>query len=374
MTRLVDPEERKAAVRRVLQNGTSLLLAYVLPRLCTFLSVVVAARLLGAGTFGAYGTAAGFATLLSVLSTLGMLQLLVRDIAQRPEAAARLLRAAHVVKTVSGAAMVALLVLLARVLDYPPEVTNAAMVLALGYWIGSYVENFAAYFQGTERMQVWAEASGLFGLVAGVLGVAAIALTRSIVWFSAALLVAQLAALAWLLVRAPADVRWGARPGPGEVASLARATLPFAVAFTLLTVHYRIDVLLIAGLRTAEEVGFYAAAYKFVDVFHALVLVAVGAMCPRLARIAQGRGSGRWAATRASELVLLVAVPTGFALWVLSETLVLLVFGASYAAAVPVLATLALVFPAFAVNLLGGYVLGAERRMGLFALLYAGGL
>src|SRR5690606_39252000 len=84
-------------------------------------------------------------------------------------------------------------------------------------------------------------------------------------------------ALAWLLARLPAEARRGGRVEAVEALRLVRALAPFAAAFVALTVYYKVDVLLLARWRDAAEVGLYAAAYKFVDVAHALALVAAGA-------------------------------------------------------------------------------------------------
>src|SRR5690606_21489272 len=149
-----------AGVRRVLHNAASLLLAYVLPRLFTLGSVVVAARVLGAADFGAYSTAAAFAVLLSIVATLGMTPLLVREIARAPGRAPALLAAAHAVKTASNVLMLALLFVLARyVLAYPAPVVVASLLLGVSYAVGAYVENLAAWFQAVERMHVWTQAS-----------------------------------------------------------------------------------------------------------------------------------------------------------------------------------------------------------------------
>ena len=91
--------------RRVAANALWLFLAYAPPRLLTFGSTVVAARVLGAREFGAYATAAAFAVILSIVATLGMTPLLIRDIAKAPERAGSLLRAAHVVKLVMSGIM-----------------------------------------------------------------------------------------------------------------------------------------------------------------------------------------------------------------------------------------------------------------------------
>ena len=320
----------RAGVRGVVANGAALFLAYALPRVLTLGSVVVAARRLGAGGFGDYGTAAALAVVLSILCTLGMAPLLVRDIARDPAAAPRLMRGAHLVKSVAGAVMLALLLFVTRVLGYPPEVRGAAALLGIGYWLGSYGENLAAYFQGVERMRVCSEAGAAFGLTSGAAGVFLVLRTGSPVWFAAAFTLGQAASLAWYVLRAPAGVRRGAPIGAAELRRWARDALPFAAAFVALTVHYKLDVLLLQRVGTPTDVGVYAAAYKFVDVFHALVLVAVGALFPRLARAAAERPAGRWTATRATELLILASVPVAALLWLLRAPLVATLFGAGY--------------------------------------------
>jgi O-antigen/teichoic acid export membrane protein len=368
-----EPEVRPDHVKSLVRNVAALLAAYVLPKAFVFASVVVAARLLGTSDFGDYGTAGAFATILSILVSLGMQPLLVRDIARDPAAAPRLLRAAHIVKLLAGAVMFAALLLLARALNFAPEVTGVALVLAMGYWLATLGDNFNAYFQGVERMGVCSEASTLFGLVSAIAGVALAVSTRSMLWFAAAFPLGQVASLLWLVSRAPAAVRRGAEARPDDVARLAKTALPFALAFALLTVHYKMDLLILRSFRPAEEVGLYSAAYRFVDVFHALVLVGVGAVFPRLSRaagLAIANGS-RWAARRSAELVLLVAVPAAAGLWLLRAPLIG-VFGPEFVGSIELLALLAPALPALALNLHGGYVLGAAGRMRSMAGLYAG--
>jgi O-antigen/teichoic acid export membrane protein len=160
-----------AAVRRVGLNAASLLAAYVLPRVFTIGAIVLAARILGTQRFGEYGAAAAFAVILSLLATLGMHPLLVRDLARDPALAPRLLRAAHLVKSTSVAVMLVLVFALSRWgVGFEGDALTAALLLGVAYALGAYTENLSAYFHATERMHVWAEASALNGLVTGSLG------------------------------------------------------------------------------------------------------------------------------------------------------------------------------------------------------------
>ena len=363
-------------LRRIFINALSLLFAYGLPRVFTLGAVVVAARVLGTGEFGAYGTAAALAVILSILSTLGMMPLLIRDIAREPERAPELVRSAHLLKTIANGVMLATLLVVAKwLLAYPDPVVATALLLGVSYALGSYVENMSAYFQAMERMHVWMQASVAFGLVTGGLGAALVWTTSSMVWFAFAPIVGQAAALFWLVRQAPLPVRRGERAPWSGVRTLALEMVPFGAAFVALTVYYKIDVLLLAELRSPTDVGLYTAAYQFWDVAQALSLVAIAAVYPRLSRIAPQNGTGeRWAGTRVTELMLLAVVPACALLWLLKRALIETLYGASYVDAIPVLGRLSPALPALAVNLFAGYILAAAGRMTHVAALYAVGI
>lgn len=370
-------DARAAGVRRVIANALSLLLAYALPRAALVISTIVAARALGPAAFGAYGTAAAFAVILSIVSTLGMQTLLVREMARAPASAGALLRAAHRVKTVANAVMLPLLVMLAAgPLGYAADVTAAALMLGLAYAVGSYVENLAAYYQSVERMHVWTQASAAFGIVTAVTGIALVLATRTAVWYAASPIAGQVVALAWLHTRLPAHVRRARPAALTQVAALGRALAPFAAAFIALTLYYKTDVLLLAAWRSAEQVGIHAAAYRFVDMAQALVIVAAAAVYPRLARsapAAPSRGEG-WAAGRVAELLLLAAAPAAVCLAFAREPVIRLLYGTGYAAAAPVLGILAFTTVPLAFAIFAGYALGAAGRMRVVALAYTAAL
>jgi O-antigen/teichoic acid export membrane protein len=359
------------AVRPVARNAAALLLAYVLPRALTFLAAVAAARALGAGDFGAYGTAAALAVVLSIVATLGMIPLLVREFAQHPERSPALMRAAHWVKTGSNLVMLAGVVGLARLLGYSSQIQAATLLLGVSYAIGAYVENLAAYFQATERMYAWTQASAAYGLVTGAVGGLAVIATSNLLLFSAAPILGQAAALAWLLGRLPPPVRRGAHASWMDVRRLLRCLAPFAISFVVLTVYAKLDVLLLAHWWPQPEVGLYAAGYKFVDATRALAGVGAVAVYPRLSRAEAGSAADvQVAGKRLTGLALLVAIPLAAALWAARAPVIDVVFGAAYRGSIPVLAFQAAVLPALALDVVALYVLAAAGRMRWVALLY----
>ena len=361
-------------MRRILVNALSLLLAYALPRIFTVGAVILAARVLGTTQFGAYGTAAAFAVILSIVATLGMAPLLVREMARSPERSGALLGAAHRFKTASNAVMLVSLYVLGRwVFEYPPDVLAGAMLLGLAYAIAAYAENLSAYFQSIERMHVWTQASASYGLVTGAVGAALVVTTGSVVAFCAAPIAGQVAALSWLLLRLPRTVRETHAREPVRLGWLLAALGPFAAGFVFLTVHSKIDILVLAQIRTPDDVGVYVAGYKFIDLAQALAVVIAAAVYPRLSRVAPADAErGQWAGQRLIELSVLAAALAGALLVVAREPIVELLFGEAYRATAAVVLFLGIAVPALVLNIVSGYVLAAAGRMRDVAMVYAG--
>jgi lipopolysaccharide exporter len=372
-----DAAESGAAVRRVLLNTGALVCAYALPRVLTLGAVVLAARTLGAARFGAYGAAGAAAVIMSIVSTAGMQPLLVREMARNPRAAPRLLRAAHWLKTALNVLMLATLWLFAvHVFGLSGDALAAALLLGLGYALGSYAENLAAYFQAIERMHVWTAANAAYGIVAGLAGAALIWFTRSLPWFCTAMVLGQLACIGWLY---RAYRRAHRDPVPAGAAvfdvfdarALLRSALPFAAAFLALTVYYKADVLVLARLLAPADVGIYTAAYKLVDITQALALAAIIASYPRLARAARDRLTpDRWAATRLAEVALLIVTPAAALAFLWKSQIVHVLYGGGYGAAALPAGLLAVALVPLALNLLAGYILAATDGMKLMAALY----
>lgn len=366
---------RPEGLRRVAGNAAALLLASGLPRLFTVTSMVIAARVLGADEFGDYGTAASLAVILGLLVSMGLSPYLVREFVQRPGDAPRLMDAANKLKVGASFLMMGALVLLGHfILRYPSDLLLAAAFLGLAQAIAGYAENLVGHFQAIERMHVWTQASSAVGLVAGVAGIVLIVATENLAWFCAAAALGQAAGLAWLHFRGPGRPS-GVRADWEDVRELLFAAAPFAAAFLVMTMYYRLDILILRELRTRPEVGIYTAATKFAEIVTSVILGAVAAAYPPVSRAARRLNGGeRWAGTRLVEFVILSAVPASAALWLIRSEAVRLVFSAEYGDAAAVLGLLAISFPALGINLLAGYLLAATDRMRTFLLVYFGGL
>jgi O-antigen/teichoic acid export membrane protein len=115
----------------------------------------------------------------------------------------------------------------------------------------------------------------------------------------------------------------------------------YAMTGVLGQVLYKADIVLLAALAGAREAGIYAAAFKFLDLFYKIPILAGRVFSPSLFK----RSANDWPAyrklasgySRAQALIGAIAFLVTF---LLAEELVLFAFGSEYAESVPILKVL----------------------------------
>jgi O-antigen/teichoic acid export membrane protein len=132
---------------------------------------------------------------------------------------------------------------------------------------------------------------------------------------------------------------------------MLREALPFYLAGAFTLVYARADVLLLKPLSTDAEVGAYRAAGQLVDVVKQLPVLLMTATFPQLARGYQDSRAGLVRTERALiGLLLGGGLLIGATLAVAADPIIMLLFGAEFARAVPALRVLAVAVPLAFVN------------------------
>jgi PST family polysaccharide transporter len=138
----------------------------------------------------------------------------------------------------------------------------------------------------------------------------------------------------------------------------------------LAAVTHHADLVVVGRVLGTAALGFYQIAYKVPELTLLLLSREISTVVfPALARIGAERGDVRAAYLAALRLVSLLALPAGAAMAVLAEPLVLVLFGAEWRPATPILRALAAYSGFRAVGAHAGDVLKATGRPHLLATL-----
>jgi O-antigen/teichoic acid export membrane protein len=296
--------------------------------------VIYAARVLGTAGYGVFSYAVTLAGFLTLFIDPGINSILIREVSKSSEEEQkRMFSTTLVMKLCLLAAGVLLVVFVAPFFSTLPGARVLLPLVALIITFDTVREFFSSFIRAKEKMEWEAGiflltnaaivifgfiflsfrpnvASFTWGYVAGT-AIGAIVATfvmrrylKKIFSFFSARLIKPILSSAW----------------------------PFAVTGALGSLLTSTDILIISWMRTAPEVGIYAAAIRIVQVFYIVPAILQLSTLPLFARLAQKDNEKfRAGLERTVGLVFLVSIPLALGGAILGTQVVTFIFGAAYA-------------------------------------------
>jgi PST family polysaccharide transporter len=329
-----------AEERRVWGNTLLLSGGEAVGQVANFLFVVLVARTFGPELLGVYALAMAVGSVLCILVSFGSISLLTRTIG---ESAERGSRARAVLAPVHMMMALAVGGLATAVSFGAAQQNETAVVLSTVIAYQILVRLTAIQLteaRGRERMRIVAVLTAVRRMA-----ILAAALTAHWLWPAhigmmfalplTALAVLAAAVLATRRMEGYSTLLWR----PREAREWMGRCRPFLSLVVLSTAYDRLGILLLSALAGAAAAGTFLSGERVVTALHLFSAMLAGAALPALSRL-QERDSERaeLLATRCLRLLLLVTAPLAAILSLVSEDLIVLVFGEGYRAAAAVLA------------------------------------
>ena len=328
---------------------------------------VLAARRLSHEEFGifAIGTTIGWIGV--VASDFGLQLHLTRAVSATPAAALHLLRRWLRVRV--AAALGALLVVTVGLsLVSSRAVALPIALFALGYLAGGVVEFLHHFYRGLARTDI--ESTLTISMRLGTLAAGALVL-----WLRPEPTVLALSMLAAPVLAVAYSVRLAFRLASsmsadgvdaphGGLPEFMREVAPIGAGIVLSALYFRIDVFLLQAWQGIETVGLYNAVFRLIEAARLFPAAALAVALPMLVRAGNAT-----TVIRLSGALAAFGVPLAVAIWAASEPLVQLLYGPSYAGAVPAFRILIAAFPLMALNYALTHQLIAWNGQRAYALL-----
>ena len=335
----------------------------------------------GTALFGEYTTVIAFLQLFGVVVDLGLTLTLPAMLAEckNKEAEERLVGTAFWTRLFSSAVLFGCAPLLALAInDWSSTVHSAVVVGAIAYTFMSGATVLIGVFQ--KYQQIWRAslAEVLSRIVLVVLTGIGVILGWQVIPFVAILIAANVVWLGLTLwfMRPIMTIRFGWSWFVCK-AILARSW-PIALSICFNLIYLKTDILFLSMFRSAEEVGLYGLAYRFLDVVTNIPVMYMGILLPALA--------ADWTRKAFTDvhkhiritasLFWIISVPLMVGTLLLSGPVLRLIGGEAYVPAAPMLQLLILAVPALFLGGLFGHVIVAlnkQRQMisryGLVALM-----
>jgi len=356
----------------VAKNTAWLFTGQMASRALRALIVIYAARLLGVASWGAFSYALGVATFLTVFSDIGIGALLTREGAKSPEMRSRYLATAIGTKLflLTG---IALLVI--AFFPYLTKIEEAAAIMPILIFVfifDTLRDLGSAFSRALEKMEV--EAILQIFTNACIVALGFLALTLQGTSYALALAYAAgsglgLLGMFYALRRHLKGVfrNFSLR----LVKEIIVAAWPFGLFGIMGIVMLNTDVIMLGWLRTPEEVGYYAAAQKLVQLLYVIPTIVATAIFPTLTRLAKTHTEeAKRLLERNVARSFVAAIPIAAIGVLLGPWIIKLSFGAAYEPATYVfqilMATVLIIFPSALVgNAVFAY--GETRSFARFA-------
>ena len=308
--------------RRTVRNTALLFAARSLSKVLVFATVVVTQRALGATGYGQFAAIVVFSNIASIFADLGLQVVFVREASRHLDDMGSFLSVTIAAKlplaAFSGVILAVSVWLLAP--DLLPLVGPVFALMVVTSAANLLRSTF--YASGEMRYEVVAiGGETVVLLVATVLvalfkqGVAAFIWAYTLSYAFTTVYAAVVTQRRWARLR----LSWN-----GELLrKLLRSGLPFALAFVLSTIYFRIDVVILKSLRGDDQVAYYNAAYKFLDGLSFIPQAAMNAVFPALSVIhLRGRGPMREAYTGAYRLLAAMGMPVAIGCVILAPEII----------------------------------------------------
>ncbi|HMK33771.1 MAG TPA: flippase [Desulfomonilaceae bacterium] len=321
------------------KNTFALAVPNVLNPFISFVLILMISRSLGVDGLGEYSLVLAYVGIFSTFASLGLGDLVVRELARNPEDVHTFFVNAGVFGAISSLASMIIMDACVLAMGYGQEVVKATVIMSFSLVASTAMTYLEAIFRSVEKSKYIA----LTYLAENALRVGACVLLLlngyGIIALFFAVLVSRILALLMLfsfyrkLLGMP-----GWRFKPEIWRTLWKEAPTFTSIAIFSTIHLSLDQIMLSKLQTIESVGIYSAADRLLSICKTVPVAFASALLPFFSqRMATGFQGLRRITEDSLRYLSLVLFPVVVGTVVLGDSIITMMYGATFVAAGPVL-------------------------------------
>ena len=298
------------------------------------------ARYLGPGDFGSLNYAMAFVGLFAALASLGLQNIVVRDLVRRPQQQDELIASAFVLRLVGATLAIGLAFTVISLLR-PDDPVARTLVLIMSVALLPQAVDLVDYRnQASMNARPIVLIRNAAFLVFSSIKIAIILNQGSILMFAVAFSAETIVVAIAFMVYARAS-GWAIRlrsASRAECLRLLKEIWPLILAGVSVTIYMRIDQIMLGEMLNDEAVGLFAAAVRISEIWYFMPAAVMAAAAPVLTRL--HRESPQLYQDKTLSVIRLLVwtgIAAGFLFLVLSRFLVAWLYGPSYLGSADVL-------------------------------------
>lgn len=328
------------SLRRVAGNtGWLMIDRLVRMGLGVFVTVWIA-RYLGPSRFGSLNFAISFIALFATLTTLGLENIVVKEVVLAGEEAPEILGTALLLRMMGSALSPLLAIVIIRKIEpHDREAVVLVTLLSLGL-VFQALDTIDSYFQSQlqSKLTVWAKNSAF--LLVAAFRIYLIHHKGSVRSFA----VAQVAELGLGAFGLVAMYEWtGGRLSKWRfrkfrAIELLKQSWPVILSGVAIMIYMRIDVVMLKVMQGDKAVGIYAAATRVSEVWYFIPMAIVSSVSPAIIRARNNPALYYWRIRKLFALMTLISITIGSGIALSSRWIIHVLYADAFSAAASILA------------------------------------
>ena len=361
----------------IAKNTFWLFAGQMISRLLRAAIVIYAARVLGASSWGAFSYAIGIAAFLTIFSDIGINALITKEAARNPELKDKYLSTAFFTKLVLLSVFVIGVV---AFFPYLTKIEEAAMIMPILIFVFAFDtlrDLGSALSRALEKMQIEASITIFTNFAIVTLGFVFLYLNKTSESLAFAYALGSALGLIAIIVALRSHFQNIFKNFDKKlVKEILYTAWPFGLMGLMGAIMLNTDIIMLGWLRSVEEVGYYSAAQKPIQMLYVLPTLLASSIFPVMARLAKTNPEEvKKILGKYIRLVVFAAIPLTAAGLLFSSPIINLLFGPEYSPAITafriLMLTILIVYPS---TLLGNAIFAYDHQKSFVAFVVAAAL
>ncbi|ADZ09114.1 polysaccharide biosynthesis protein [Methanobacterium lacus] len=321
------------SVQKITKNIGITGISQIILAISSFILMIYIARYFGTSEFGEYNFAISFTMLFSIITDLGISQMIIREIARDKDSTNKYMSNALIIKLVMSIVTIGLIAVTINLLNYPPLMVTIVYLFGIYTIFTSFSQTFVSVFQAFEKM----EYSNLILILGNIIlipiafyvllnnyGLIQLAYVYVLSGFFNALLGFFIFRQKITKLTISLDLNFCKK--------MIIESLPFGLNAIFANFFFRFDTILLSIIKDNYAVGIYAAAYNpLLALGNILTNMFATTIYPVMSRYyVHSEDSLKRMAIMSSKYMIIIGLPITIGCLVLSKQLIELFYGIKY--------------------------------------------
>lgn len=319
---------------KIVKNATSMVVANIITKLFAIFTVIYLARYLGVEDFGKYNFVTTYFSFFIVLTTFGLDPVVIKEVARDKSMTDKIINNVSTIRVLTSFVSILLSIIVIKILDYPREIVFYIILASCTMAFQSLSYVYESLFQAYLKMQYYAISAVLYKLVFAIFVFIIIIMKGNLFHIILAFILSEFLRTFIDLYYSRKFVKYkhlGLDINLKVWRSLIKQALPFILSAAFFIVYYRIDVLMLSSMKGDNSVGLYSAAYKLTDPLLFLPAALSSTLMPVMSEQSTwGESTLKRTYITSMRYIFVLMAPITMGIYVLSEKIVMLFYGAEY--------------------------------------------